>query len=157
MPQITRETVVTAPLRFVYDAWTQFETYPQFLEGVVDVEQVEAKRLRWRARSSTGLDDAGVEHEWDVRLVEQAPDDRILWEADFGPVRSGAVLLDAVTEGRTRVRLEMDIEAALNNETDLAFRAERDLQSFKDYIEARVQQISGWQSGVSEEAPPLAG
>ena len=46
---------------------------------------------------------------------------------------------------------------ALNNETDLAFRAERDLQSFKDYIEARVQQISGWQSGVSEEAPPLAG
>ena len=50
MPEVTREIVVAAPLRVVYDAWTQFEAYPQFLEGVVDVTQVEAKRLRWRAR-----------------------------------------------------------------------------------------------------------
>jgi len=48
----------------------------------------------------------------------------------------------------------MDIEAARGDEDALAQRAERDLQSFKAYIEERAQQVSGWQAGVSDPGAP---
>ncbi|MGE3855872.1 MAG: SRPBCC family protein [Dehalococcoidia bacterium] len=134
MPSITREVVVTAPLRIVYDAWAQFETYPQFLEGVEEVSLVDAKRLRWRARPGEG----GAAQEWDVAITEQAPDDRIRWQAEGGPVRSGAVMVDALDAGRTRVRMEIDVEAARDDEPEIAARTERDLQAFKGYVEARA-------------------
>lgn len=149
MPEISREVVVVAPLRMVYDAWTQFESYPQFLEGVEDVALTDAKQLRWRASNGDG----GA-HEWDVRILELAPDDRILWEASGGPVRSGAVHLNAIAEGKTRVRMELDVEAAREDEPEIAQRAERDLQCFKDYIEERAAQISGWQAGATNLDAP---
>lgn len=147
MPSISREVVVTAPLRMVYDAWAQFETYPQFMEGVEEVSVVDAKRLRWRAHSQDG----SAPQEWEVAITEQAPDDRIRWEASAGPVRAGAVLVDALDPGRTRVRMEMDIEAARADEDAIAARAERDLQAFKGYVEARASQSSGWRT------PPAPG
>jgi len=147
MPSITREIVVSAPLRIVYDAWAQFESYPQFLEGVADVSVLDTKRLRWRADSPDG---AGP-REWEVAITEQAPDDRIRWEATVGPVRAGAVLVDALDAGRTRVRMEMDVEAARDDEVEIAARAERDLQAFKGYVEARASQTSGWRT------PPAPG
>ena len=150
MPSITREVVVTAPLRMVYDAWAQFESYPQFLEGVEEVSVLDAKRLRWRART---LDGAGDTDEWEVAITEQAPDDRIRWEATAGPVHGGAVLVDALAEGKTRVRMEMDVESARADEDEIAMRAERDLQAFKGYIEARASQVSGWRTPPAPSEP----
>lgn len=151
MPSITREIVVTAPLRLVYDAWAQFESYPQFMEGVEEVSVLDARRLRWRARPSNGGGDAD---EWEVAITEQAPDDRIRWEATAGPVHAGAVTVDALAEGKTRVRMEMDIEAARDDEDEIASRAERDLQVFKGYIEARASQTSGWATPPAPERTP---
>jgi uncharacterized membrane protein len=148
MPSITREIVVTAPLRLVYDAWVQFESYPQFMEGVEEVALLDAKRLRWRSRDSNGGGEAG---EWEVAITEQAPDDRIRWEATAGPVRAGAVMVDALAEGKTRVRMELDIEAARDDEEEIAMRAERDLHAFKGYIEARASQTSGWSTPPAPE------
>ena len=62
--------MVTAPLRMVYDAWTQFESYPQFMEDVEEVSLLDAKRLRWRARSADG---ARQPEEWEVAIIEQDP------------------------------------------------------------------------------------
>lgn len=142
MPNISREVVVAAPLRLVYDAWAQFEAYPQFIEGVDEVSVLDAKRLRWRAQAADGA----AASEWDVAITEQAPDDRIRWEASGGPVRAGAVLVDALDPGRTRVRMEVDVEAAREDEADIAARTERDLQAFKGYVEARASQTSGWRT-----------
>ena len=146
MSMINRETVVAAPLRLVYDAWVQFESYPQFLEGVEAVALVDANSLRWRESAERASD----ADEWDVEIVEQAPDSHIRWEASGGPVRVGAVLVDAVDEARTRVRMEMDVPRP-EDETVIAMRAERDLAAFKGYMEARASQLSGWRT------PPAPG
>jgi uncharacterized membrane protein len=35
--QFEKSIVVNAPLRQVYDQWTQFEEFPLFMEGVLEV------------------------------------------------------------------------------------------------------------------------
>ena len=69
-------------------------------------------------------------------------------------MRSGAVHLNAVAEGKTRVRMEMNLENAGDDEPEIAQRAERDLQCFKDYIEERAAQTSGWQAGSTNSDAP---
>ncbi|GAA0933686.1 SRPBCC family protein [Nonomuraea longicatena] len=40
MSTIEHALNVNVPLRATYDQWTQFETFPQFMEGVESVRQV---------------------------------------------------------------------------------------------------------------------
>jgi hypothetical protein len=46
----THSIEVNAPLRAVYNQWTQFEEFPRFMEGVEEVRQEDRKRLFWRAK-----------------------------------------------------------------------------------------------------------
>src|SRR4029450_9194425 len=49
MAEMEKSIEVNAPLREVYNQWTQFEDFPRFMEGVVEVRQIDDKRLFWRA------------------------------------------------------------------------------------------------------------
>lgn len=46
MAKIEQSCEVNAPLRAVYNQWTQFEEFPRFMEGVKEVRQLDDKRLR---------------------------------------------------------------------------------------------------------------
>ena len=70
MSRIEKKIVVDAPLDDVYAQWTQFEAFPEFMEGVVEVRQLDDKRLHWKAKI------AGKEKEWDAEIFEQTPDER---------------------------------------------------------------------------------
>ena len=69
MPSIKKDIVVDVPVKAAYDQWTQFESFPQFMDGVKEVVQLDEKTLRWRA--SIG----GKEQEWESEITEQVPDD----------------------------------------------------------------------------------
>ena len=49
MARIEKDIVVNVPVSTAYDQWTQFESFPEFMEGVKEVIQLDEKRLRWRA------------------------------------------------------------------------------------------------------------
>ena len=49
METIEKSIEVNAPVRAVYNQWTQFEEFPRFMEGVEQVRQLDDKRLHWRA------------------------------------------------------------------------------------------------------------
>src|SRR5215204_2874476 len=49
MEHIEKSVDVVAPLSMVYNQWTQFEEFPEFMEGVLEVRQLDDKRLHWRA------------------------------------------------------------------------------------------------------------
>jgi len=80
MATIEQSIEVNAPLRAVYNQWTQFEDFPRFMEGVKEVRQLDDKRLHWRAVIG------GKEKEWDAEIVEQRPDERIAWTSRGGVV-----------------------------------------------------------------------
>jgi uncharacterized membrane protein len=74
----THSIEVNAPLRAVYNQWTQFEEFPRFMEGVEEVRQEGEKRLFWKAKI------AGRVKEWEAEITNQVPDQRIAWEVSTG-------------------------------------------------------------------------
>ena len=51
MSTIERSIEVQAPLRTVYNQWTQFEEFPRFMEGVDEVRQLDDTHIHWVATS----------------------------------------------------------------------------------------------------------
>lgn len=49
MASTTKSIDVNVPVSTAYNQWTQFESFPQFMEGVEEVRQLDHTRLHWRA------------------------------------------------------------------------------------------------------------
>jgi uncharacterized membrane protein len=143
------ETIhVEAPLRAVYNQWTQFETFPLFMKGVERVVQVDDRTLDWTASI------AGQSRTWRARITEQLPDRIIAWESIDGARNAGSVRFKKVSEDVTMVTLELDvepdglIEAAGDALGIVRGQVEADLERFKAFIEARGQETGGWRGAV---------
>ena len=148
MPEMEKSIVVDAPLREVYNQWTQFEEFPRFMDGVVEVRQIDDKRLYWRANI------AGAEREWHAEIVDQTPDQRIAWRSLTGPENGGAVLFKPLADGRTEVtmRMQYNPEGMTENVGDaLGFvgrRVQGDLERFCSFMEERGRATGGWRGEI---------
>jgi hypothetical protein len=137
MKRIAKSTVVNAPLDAVYNQWTQFETFPRFMEGIKEVRRLDDTHLHWCAKV------AGKDVEWDAQIDRQIPDSLISWHSTSGAKNAGAVGVMPAGENRTRVSITMkyDPEGTAENAGDsLGFTPRRvagDLERFKEFIERR--------------------
>ena len=75
MSKIMESVDVEVPVGTAYDQWTQFETFPKFMDGVKSVRQLDDTTLEWVASV------AGKEKTWEAKITEQEPDQRIAWTA----------------------------------------------------------------------------
>ena len=93
---------VGAPLRLVYDQWTRFTDFPNFMKKVESVEQVEDDQLEWKAQVLWS------HRTWKSTIVEQVPDKRIVWESEGekGSV-DGAVTFHEIGPDLTRIVLSL--------------------------------------------------
>ncbi|MPZ98485.1 MAG: cyclase [Dehalococcoidia bacterium] len=154
MARVEKDIVVNVPLSTAYNQWTQFEEFPQFMEGVHEVRQLDEKRLQWRAEI------AGKDQQWEAVIREQVPDQRIIWNSTTGAENAGMVTFDPVDPQQTRVHLEMsyDPEGAIESAGDaLGFvtrRVEADLQRFKDFIEERGVATGAWRGEIENPDAP---
>jgi len=147
---IEKSIEVGVPVHTAYDQWTQFETFPEFMEGVESVRQLDDTHVHWKANIG------GVTREWDAEIVHQIPDDRITWRATEGAKNEGTVSfrglgMDKDTTEVT-LRLEYDPEGLVENVGELLNvqdrRAKADLERFKEFIEARGTETGGWRGEV---------
>lgn len=72
---------VDVPVERAYNQWTQFETFPHFMEGVESIEQLSDSRNRWT------VEVGGPTRTFITEIAEQKPNDRIAWttvEGDTG-------------------------------------------------------------------------
>ena len=97
MGSTTHSIEVDAPVRAVYNQWTQFEEFPRFMEGVEEVRQEGEKRLFWRAKIG------GKVKEWEAEITEQVPDKKIAWQSVDGGPNSGTIIFEELDSDRTRV------------------------------------------------------
>ncbi len=107
MSTVKEAVDVAVPLRAAYDQWTQFEEFPQFMEGVEEVTQLDDRHNHWTTKIG------GVRREFDTEIVDQLVDDRITWRSVGGDTRqSGSVRFERLDDLRTRVELTMEVEPA---------------------------------------------
>ena len=104
MSTIEESIDVEVPVRTAYDQWTQFEEFPNFMEGVESITQIDDTHLHWVAEI------AGVRREWDAEITEQHPDERVAWWATDGSANAGVVTFHRLTDSTTRVMLQLDFE-----------------------------------------------
>jgi uncharacterized membrane protein len=148
MAQITESIDVAVPVRTAYNQWTQFEEFPQFMEGVESVQQLDDTHLRWVAEIGNKRE------EWDAEITEQNPDERVAWAARGGKGNAGVVTFHRLNDDETRVTVQMDWEpegVVENVGTALGFddrQVSKDLDRFKELIESRGQESGAWRGEV---------
>lgn len=147
---IEEEITLDVPLRTAYNQWTQFEEFPEFMDGVEEVRQLDDKTLHWVA--SIG----GNRAEWDARIIEQVPDQRIVWESIDGKQTRGRVEFSPQGSHST-VQLTMEYmpEGAMQKVGSAAGldarRVRGDLNRFKQLIESRGTEDGAWRGEIQEE------
>ncbi|MFB6640072.1 SRPBCC family protein [Streptomyces chartreusis] len=145
---------VHVALRKAYDQWTQFEEFPNFMEGVDEVTQLDDRHNHWI--TSIG----GVRREFDTEIVDQLADDRITWRSVDGDTRQrGSVRFEPLDDMHTRVELTMDVEPTGLAEKGadalglIERRVKGDLRRFKDYVESGGADSDGWRGRIRPENP----
>jgi uncharacterized membrane protein len=145
------ETIeIDAPVSMVYNQWTQFEDFPQFMTSVHEIHQLDDKHLHWKANVG------GEEKEWDAEITEQIPDKRIAWHSTGGVRNGGVVTFHKISDHVTRVALQMDYqpEGALEKLGDslgaVRLETRANLQKFKDLLEQRGKETGGWRGSIHQ-------
>lgn len=148
MGRVQKSVTVDLPVSTVYNQWTQFEEFPNFMEGVESVTQLDDKRLHWVAEIG------GEKRQWDAEIIDQTPDRRIAWQAVDGKKNAGAVTFQPAGAGQTRVTVEMEYETeGLKEKAGDALgvvdrRIEGDVERFKTFIESRGIATGAWRGDI---------
>ncbi|MBA3801224.1 MAG: SRPBCC family protein [Geodermatophilaceae bacterium] len=148
MSTVTESIDVDVPIKTAYDQWTQFESFPQFMEGVEEIRQIDDTHNHWVIKI------AGVTREFDATITEQHPEERVAWRADDGPNHAGVVTFHRIDDNQTRVTAQMDIdpEGFAENVADKAGildrRVKGDMKRFKEFIESRDSATGSWRGDV---------
>jgi uncharacterized membrane protein len=148
MGTITESIDVGVDVTTAYDQWTQFESFPEFMEGVDEVRQIDDTHLHWV--TSIGP----VTREFDATVTEQHPDERVAWKSDDGPEHAGVVTFHRLDDQQTKVTVQMSIDpdGFVENVADKAnildHRVKGDLKRFKEFIESRGTETGAWRGDV---------
>ena len=148
MKTIEESIEVDVPVSTAYNQWTQFETFPKFMDGVDRVEQTDDTHLRWAAEVG------GERREWDAEITEQHPDHRVAWKALDQDGPNGVVTFHKLDDARTKVMVQMDYEPEGMKESVGSMvglddrRVKKDLAAFKDLIEATGHETGGWRGNI---------
>ena len=139
---------VAVPVRQAYNQWTQFEDFPNFMEGVEEVRQLDDKRLHWKATI------AGQTEEWDATITDQIPDQFVAWRSTSGSENSGAIRFTPIGDSKTRVTAVIGYqpEGVVEKVGDaigaVDRRVEGDLERFKEFIEQRGTATGAWRGEI---------
>jgi len=118
------------------------------MEGVESVKQLDDTRLLWVANIG------GERKEWEARITEQIPDQRIAWRSESGEFTSGAVSFQALSPDTTRVTVRVNYEPKDLTEKIgdmlgmVSRRVAGELERFKNYIESRGQETGSWRGTI---------
>src|SRR5215831_12474228 len=124
---------VPAPISNVYQRWTEFTHFPDFMTNVQEVQPLGGHRYHWVARIF------GIKQQWDAEVTEQQPNAHVSWRSTTGAFNQGTVSFSPLGPSTTEVRLRVEyappagkIGQALDQVTQMTRReVSEDLKNFK--------------------------
>jgi len=148
MHKLQQSIVVDRPVNMVYNQWTQFETFPEFMTGIEETRQLDDTHVHWKAVIG------GKEREWDSEITEQEPDRRVSWKSVSGAHNAGTVRFKPLGADRTEVRLLLvyDTEGAVESMAHALGRigkhVKQSLEEFKEFAERHSSETGAWRGEV---------
>jgi uncharacterized membrane protein len=153
MSTVEKSIDVDVPVTTAYNQWTQFESFPQFMDGVDRIDQLSPTHTHW----VTSID--GVHREFDAEITEQHADERIAWASTGSPKQAGVVTFHRLDADRSRVMLQLDfepegfVEKAGDKLGFVTRRVTGDLERFKKFIESRGTEEGAWRGDIERPTP----
>jgi uncharacterized membrane protein len=148
MSTVEQSIDIDVPVRVAYDQWTQFESFPEFMDGVEEVRQIDDTHLHWRAKVG------GKEVEWDAVITEQLPDERVAWKATDGKANAGVVTFHRLSDDSSRIMVQIEHESeGVMEKVGSALGADKhevknSLERFKELVERRGSATGAWRGKV---------
>ncbi len=150
--KVEKSILVNVPVSRAYNQWTQFEDFPQFMNGITSVTHLSDDRLEWVAQI------AGVKRQWEAKILQQIPDEKVAWAATSGATNAGEVRFEDVGGGQTSVHLSLEyepegiVEKVGDKLNVIENQAEGDLERFKTFIESERYATGAWRGSVNPDA-----
>jgi uncharacterized membrane protein len=141
---------IGAPLETVYNQWTQFEDWPNFMHRVVRVTQEDDCTV------SVAVKIWGKTKEFTAKIETQRPDEIVKWRTSEGMTHTGLVTFHEIGPRLTRVLLALDVdpggffEKAARGLRHIKRAARGDLHRFKAFIEMEEQESGGWRGTIED-------
>jgi uncharacterized membrane protein len=156
---IEKTIEVNAPLCAVYNQWTHFEDFPEFMEDVMEVQQLDDKRIHWQTKT------AGRVQQWEVEIFQQEPDSLIAWRSLIGPMHAGTASFRTRGPSRTEIMIRVEyypqgmLQSLAGSFGMIGRRIEDDLERFKQFIQNRPEETGAWRGRIhagTVEQPPAS-
>jgi uncharacterized membrane protein len=141
---------IGVPLTTVYNQFTQFEEWPQFMHRVESVSQEDESHLNFKVKMWTRT------REYTAEITEQRPDERIAWKVTEGISHTGVVTFHELAPRLTRVEVSLDLQPGgmiekMARGMRFVKRAVRaDLARFKAYILMQEEESGEWRGEIED-------
>jgi uncharacterized membrane protein len=142
---------ISVPVEVAYNQWTQFLEFPKFMFRVERIEQKDDTHLIWHEKIW------GVRRQWEAEIVEQRPNERIVWKSLSGPQHIGVINFHQLHDPRlSRVQVNLDFQpTGLIEKTGRGWRAairalDTDLQRFKAFVEMKEAASGAWRGRIKD-------
>jgi len=146
---------VGAPVKVVYNQWTQFQDFSNFMKKVEGVDQNDEQKLAFKAQVFWS------HRSWEATIIDQVPDDRIVWRSkgDKGRV-DGAVTFHEISPNLTRVLVVLEyypqglFERTGNLWRAQGRRARLELKHFRRHVMTQAmlhpEELEGWRGEIHD-------
>lgn len=151
MTTVEESIDVDVPIATVYNQWTQFESFPQFMDGVESIHQIDDTHTHWKTKVG------GIEREYDTEITEQHPEERVAWRSTDGTTNAGVVTFHKIAADKTRLMVQIDwAPSGLLEKAGAVLgvddhRVKADLKRFKAFIEAQGTETGAWRGDVARD------
>src|SRR5437764_956735 len=147
------------PIETVYNQWTQFEDWPNFMHRVMRATQEDDCTVSFEAKIWTR------KREFTAKIETQRPNERIKWSVSEGLNHIGVVTFHELGPNLTRVLVGFDVEPGgmiekfARGARHIKRAARADLHRFKAFIETQETETGAWRGriedgeGVEEHEP----
>ena len=131
---IQRYTDIAAPVGTVYEKWTEFEEFPNFMHRVLNVKQ-EDDKVVWDEKIWFST------RRWAGEITERKRNKRIAWRTTSGMAHAGVVTFHRLDDDLTRVMVDIDfvpqgiVEKMASGLRFVKRAVQADLARFKAYVE----------------------
>ncbi|WP_019178833.1 SRPBCC family protein [Microbacterium yannicii] len=149
MSQIIESIDVDVPVTMAYNQWTQFESFPHFLDEVESITQIDDTHLHWKVKVGP------FTREFDAEVTEQHPDERVAWTSIGGDTaHAGVVTFHKLSDTSSRVTVQIDwtptdaVEKLGSLVRAGTHAVKKDLKNFKEFIENTDRETGAWRGDV---------
>jgi uncharacterized membrane protein len=141
---------VSLPISTVYNQWTQFEEWPEFMHRLDRVSQDDESHVSFKTKIW------GMSKEFSAEIVEQRPDELIRWRVTDGVTHEGVVSFHELAPRLTRVDVDLYvqpgslIEKAARGMRHVKRAVRADLARFKAFAELQQEESGAWRGAIED-------